>query len=118
MKKPLLIMTALFLATTGAMAGDPYIALEKEYRNAVPHPRQKVPKAKALVIRANSLLKGDPTCEQMRQASKLLNKAVDMYVQANVFSGAQRVGRGGVKLAAMRAAWLEGFARQGKCRKG
>jgi hypothetical protein len=92
MKKPLLIMTALFLATTGAMAGDPYIALEKEYRNAVPHPRQKVPKAKALVIRANSLLKGDPTCEQMRQASKLLNKAVDMYVQANVFSGAQRVG--------------------------
>ena len=54
----------------------------------------------------------------MRQASKLLNKAVDMYVQANVFSGAQRVGGGGVKLAAMRAAWLEGFARQGKCRKG
>ena len=117
MKKLRLIMTALLLATTGAMAGD-FVKWEKESRNAVPHPRVKVPKAEALVIRANSLLKGDPTCEQMRQASKLLDRAFNMYAQANVFSGAERVSGGGALLVGRRAAWLEGMSRLGQCRKG
>jgi hypothetical protein len=100
MKKLPLIMAALFLASTGAMAGD-FVKWEKESRNAVPHPRKQVPKAEALVIRANSLLKGNPTCEQMRQAAELLARASDMYVRANVFDG-------GVRLVARRAAWLQG----------
>lgn len=116
MKKLLLIMIALFLATTGAMAGDAF-KWEKESRNAVPDPRVKVPKAEALVIRANSLLKGDPTCEQMRQASKLLDRAFNMYVQANVFRGAERVSGGGALLVGRRAAWLEGMVKIGRCRK-
>ena len=118
MKKLLLIMTALLLllTTTGAMAGD-FVKWERESRNAVPHPRKQVPKAEALVIRANSLLKGNPTCEQMRQASKLLDRAFNMYVQANVFRGAERVSGGGALLVGRRAAWLEGMVKIGRCRK-
>jgi len=99
MKKLLLIM--IFLATTGAMAGDAF-KWEKESRNAVPHPRVKVPKAEALVIRANS---------------KLLDRAFNMYVQANVFRGAERVSGGGALLVGRRAAWLEGMVKIGRCRK-
>ena len=86
------------------------IKWEKESRNSVPHPRKKVPAAQALVVRANSLLTGDPTCAQMLQASRLLETADDLYIKANAFDGDVRtVGR--------RVAWLEDLANAGKCRE-
>ena len=86
---------------------------EKESRNEVPRTTKPVPKAKALVVKANSLLKGDPTCSQMLQASKLLDKAFEEYERAN----AKFLGDAPDRTLVRRVSWLEDLAEKGKCRK-
>jgi hypothetical protein len=109
-----LLATAILVAlVTPTMAEDGLETTakwEKASRNSVPHPRKKVPAAQALVVRANSLLRGDPTCDQMLQASRLLEKADDLYIDASTFDGDVRtIGR--------RVAWLEELAKAGRCSK-
>jgi hypothetical protein len=92
---------------------DPFqnvLKWDKAHRNEVPRTSKKVPAAEALVRRANSLLLGDPTCAQMREASKLLDKASDLYGKANEAGGDQRT-------LVRRVSWLEDIADAGKCRK-
>jgi hypothetical protein len=86
---------------------------EKESRNEVPRTAKPAPKAKALVVKANSLLKGDPTCSQMHQASKLLDKAFEEYERAN----AKFLGDALDRTLVRRVSWLEDLAEKGKCRK-
>jgi hypothetical protein len=83
------------------------ISAEKESRNLVPKTKKPVPRAKALVLRANS--KDDvPTCSAMFEASKLLQKADDLYAKAKEFGGDIRdLGR--------RQYWLEVTAKSGHC---
>jgi hypothetical protein len=70
--------------------------------------KKKVPKAEELVVRANSLLSGDPTCNQMLEASKLLEQAIDIYENADVpWKEIQKVAR--------RMISLEQLAKVGKC---
>jgi hypothetical protein len=47
---------------------------ELQSRNEVPKTKPVAPAAVALVHQANALLKGDPTCSQVRRASKLLER--------------------------------------------
>jgi hypothetical protein len=89
---------------------DNIIKWEKSHRNEVPHSR-KSPAARLLVIKANSLLKGDPTCAAMRKASRLLEKADNLYIKANIFDGDTRT-------VSRRVEWLKDLAEEGKCRKG
>ena len=87
---------------------------ERESRNEVPRTAKPVPKAKALVVKANSLPKGDPTCSRMLQASKLLDKAADEYTKAN----AHFLGDAPDRTLVRRVSWLEHLAEVGKCKKG
>jgi hypothetical protein len=63
------------------------------------------------VRRANALLKGDPTCAAMLKASKLLDKAQYIYIDAKEFGG-------DVRTTGRRVSWLEDISKAGKCRKG
>lgn len=115
-KKPaiVLIAGALLCAVSSASRADDLgnmIKWEKESRNSIPHTKKKVPAARVLVVKANSLLKGDPTCAQMLQASKLLDKAGELYIDANEVGG-------DVRNLTRRVSWLEEVAKAGKCRKG
>ena len=64
----------------------------------------------ALVRRANTLLKGDPTCAAMLKASKLLDKAQYIYIDAKEFGG-------DVRNTGRRVSWLEDISKAGKCRR-
>jgi hypothetical protein len=86
---------------------------EKESRREVPKTKPVVQAAVTLVLRANALLKGDPTCSQMRAASNLLDKAGDVYSNSN----AKEAGDGTLRTLARRVAWLEDRADEGECRK-
>jgi hypothetical protein len=89
---------------------------EKASRNEVPKTRPRVPAAEALVVKANSLLRGNPTCSQMAQASKLLGKASDLYGR---HPEAKEAGDGTLRTLARRAApggWLEQPVEDGTCR--
>jgi hypothetical protein len=111
----LMLTTALFtLIAAAPMAEedgvDNIVKWEKASRNDVPRTKKKVPQAEELVVRANSLLRGDPTCNQMLEASKLLEQAVDIYENADVpWKAIQKVAR--------RMISLEGLAKVGKCRQ-
>src|SRR5260221_618468 len=100
-------------AKEDAEAEQNTVKWEKESRNEVPRTTKPVPKAKALVVKANSLLKGDPTCSQMLQASKLLDKAFEEYERAN----AKFLGDAPDRTLVRRVSWLEDLAEKGKCRK-
>jgi hypothetical protein len=72
--KVLLAAAILVALITPAMATDDednMFKWERESRNLVPKTKKPVPKAEALVRRANALLEGDPTCAAMLEASKL-----------------------------------------------
>jgi hypothetical protein len=89
------------------------IEAEEGSRNEVPRTRKPAPVARALVVKANSLLKGNPTCFQMLQASKLLDKAGDEYDKAK----AQFLGDAPDRTLYPRVAWLEGRAENGWCKR-
>jgi hypothetical protein len=89
-RRILLATLALSLIAGPATAGDSPEELlanitkwEKKSRNEVPHTRPPVPAGEALVRRANALLRGDPSCSAMWEASKLLSKAEDIYEKSN-----------------------------------
>jgi hypothetical protein len=86
---------------------------EKESRAEVPKTKPPVPAALELVRKANELLKGNPTCAQMRQASKLLERASDVYSKSN----AKEAGDGTLRTLARRASWHQEVADMGECRK-
>ena len=116
MKLWMLMLTPalLTLIAVAPMAGedgvDNIVKWEKASRNDVPRTKKKVPKAEELVVRANSLLSGDPTCNQMREASKLLEQAIDIYENADVpWKEIQKVAR--------RMISLEELAKVGKCQQ-
>ena len=112
--KVLLAAAILVALITPAMATDDednVFKWERQSRNLVPKTNKPVPKAEALVRRANALLKGDPTCAAMLKASKLLNKAQYIYIDAKEFGG-------DVRTTGRRVSWLEDISKAGKCRKG
>jgi hypothetical protein len=112
--KVLLAAAILVALITPAMATDDednMFKWERESRNLVPKTKKPVPKAEALVRRANALLKGDPTCATMLKASKLLDKAQYIYIDAKEFGG-------DVRTTGRRVSWLEDISKAGKCRKG
>jgi hypothetical protein len=86
---------------------------EQQSRNEVPKTKPVVPAAVKIVLRANALLKGDSTCSQMRAASKLLEKAGDIYGNSN----AKESGDGTLRTLSRRVGWLEDRADNGECRK-
>jgi hypothetical protein len=86
---------------------------EKESRREVPKTKPVVRAAVTLVLRANALLKDDPTCPQMRAASKLLDRAGDVYADSN----AREAGDGTLRTLARRPPWLTDRADNGWCRK-
>jgi hypothetical protein len=86
---------------------------EQKSRNEVPKTKPVIPAAAALVLKANALLKGNPTCSNMRNPSKLLGKASDVYSN----SKAKEAGDGTLRTLARRVAWLEDRAEKGECRK-
>jgi hypothetical protein len=89
------------------------IEWEQLHRGEIPKTRPVVPAAVKLVSRANTLLKGDPTCSQMRTASKLLDKAFDVYENSNT----KEAGDGTLRTLVRRVSWLEDRAENGWCRK-
>jgi hypothetical protein len=86
---------------------------EEQSRKEVPKTKPVVPAAVTLVNQANALLKGDPTCSQMRRASKLLDRAGDVYAKSN----AKEAGDGTLRHLSRRVSWLEDRADEGECRK-
>jgi arsenate reductase-like glutaredoxin family protein len=86
---------------------------EKKSRNEAPKTKPVVRKAVALVLKANSLLKGNPTCSNMKKASKLLDKAGDVYSDSN----AKEAGDGTLRTLSTRVSWLEDRAENGWCPK-
>jgi hypothetical protein len=119
MKKLILALIAATVTSEACLAQlstDPearqnVIMWEKKSRNEVPNPRRDSPAARALVIKANSLLKGQPTCAAMLKASRLLERADGMYIKAKIFDGDTRT-------VSRRVFWLEDLANAGICRKG
>jgi hypothetical protein len=115
MKKLMLVLLATIITSGACLAQDEaermnnIIKWEKLHRNEVPHSR-KSPAARRLVIKANSLLKGDPSCAAMRKASRLLEKADNLYIKANIFDGDTRT-------VSRRVEWLKTLADEGLCRK-
>jgi hypothetical protein len=89
------------------------ITWEQEYRREVPKTKPVVQAAVTLILRANALLKGDPTCAQMRSAAKLLDKAGDVIADSN----AKEAGDGTLRTLARRPSWLNDRADNGWCRK-
>jgi hypothetical protein len=85
---------------------------ELQSRNEVPKTKPVAPAAVALVHQANALLKGDPTCSQVRRASKLLERAGNVYSN----SSAKEAGDGTLRTLVRRVAWLEDRAESGECR--
>ena len=84
--KVLLAAAILVALITPAMATDDednVFKWERQSRNLVPKTKKPVPKAEALVRRANALLKSDPTCAAMLKASKLLDKAQYIYIDSD-----------------------------------
>ena len=111
--KVLLAAAILAVLITPTMAEDDLgnmVKWERESRNLVPKTKKPVPKAEALVPRANALLKGDPTCAAMLKASKLLDKAQYIYIDAKEFGG-------DVRNTGRRVSWLEDISKAGKCRR-
>jgi hypothetical protein len=107
--KVLLAAAILVALITPAMATDDednVFKWERESRNLVPKTKKPVPKAEV-----NALLKGDPTCATMLKASKLLDKAQYIYIDAKEFGG-------DVRTTGRRVSWLEDMSKAGKCRKG
>jgi hypothetical protein len=111
--KVLLAAAILAVLITPTMAEDylgNMVKWERESRNLVPKTKKRVPKAESLVRRANALLKGDPTCAAMLKASKLLDKAQYIYIDAKEFGG-------DVRNTGRRVSWLEDISKAGKCRR-
>jgi hypothetical protein len=118
MKK--LMMTAAILAVTIAPAmadRDPLMKLPKgnlcQDRNGKVFSNRvcKSPEANGLVRKSNELVKGHPTCAQLLEASRLLQRASDLYGEVGDVSGEVRdIGRA--------VSWTEDRAKAGKCRGG
>lgn len=111
--KVLLAAAILAALITPTMAEDylgNMVKWERESRNLVPKTKKRVPKAESLVRRANALLKGDPICAAMLEASKLLDKAQYIYIDAKEFGG-------DVRNTGRRVSWLEDISKAGKCRR-
>jgi hypothetical protein len=104
------ILVALVTPTMAEDALGNMVKWERESRNLVPKTKKPVPAAESLVRRANALLKGDPTCAAMLKASKLLDKAQYIYIDAREFGG-------DVRNTGRRVSWLEDISKAGKCRK-
>jgi hypothetical protein len=111
--KVLLATVILLALVTPTVAEDDLgnmFKWEKASRNLVPKTTKPVPAAEALVRRANALLRGDPNCAAMLKASKLLDKAQYIYIDAKEYGG-------DVRNTSRRVSWLEDLAEAGKCRK-
>src|SRR5262249_45264974 len=71
----------------------------------------KSPQANALVRKSNEPVKGHPTCAQLLEASRLLERASDLYGEVGDVSGEVRdISRG--------TSWTEDRAKAGKGRGG
>ncbi len=118
MKK--LMMTAAILAVTIAPAmADRDLVMKLPKGNLCQDRNGKVfsnrvcksPEANALVRKSNELVKGHPTCAQLLEASRLLQRASDLYGEVGDVSGEVRdIGRA--------VSWTEDRAKAGKCRGG
>src|SRR5262245_21592528 len=121
MRRTLIAVAALtaFAASTHAEEATPHNPVMKltnghvcQLANGkvVTHGSCKSAKADALVRRSNELVKGDPTCKQLLEASKLLNQATEIYIAVGSVGGEVRdISRAG--------SWTEDRARDGKCKE-
>ena len=118
MKK--LMMTAAILAVTIAPAmadRDLVMKLPKgslcQDRNGKVFTNRvcKSPEANALVRKSNELVKGQPTCAQLLEASRLLERATNLYIEVGDVSGE-------VRDISRATSWTEDRAKAGKCRGG
>jgi hypothetical protein len=87
-----------------------YRQVGEEVQNADTLDQKPLPKAEALVRKANALLKGDPTCVAMLEASAILKEAKSIYDDADEATGP-------VQDTGYRSGWLKYLAKAGKCRK-
>jgi len=120
MKKVLLTTAIVTAMIAPAMADDDLVMKLPtgkicQFKNgkATLHGSCRVPKADALVRRSNRLVKDHPTCAQLLEASKLLQRASDLYDedQSNhdISGEVRNIGRA--------VSWTEDRAKAGKCRK-
>jgi hypothetical protein len=118
MKK--LMMTAAILAVTIAPAmADRDLVMKLPKGNLCQDRNGKVftnrvcksPEANALVRKSNELVKGHPTCAQLLEASRLLERATDLYIKVGDVSGE-------VRDISRATSWTEDRAKAGKCRGG
>ena len=122
MKKVLLTTTILAAMIAPAMADDDLVMKLPtgkicQFKNgkATLHGSCRVPKADALVRRSNRLVKGHPTCAQLLEASKLLQRASDLYDKVHPTRGHDISGE--VRDIGRAESWTEDRAKAGKCRK-
>jgi hypothetical protein len=120
MKKVLLTTMILAAMIAPAMADDDLVMKLPtgkicQFKNgkATLHGSCRVPKADALVRRSNRLVKGHPTCAQLLEASKLLQRASELYDKDQSNHDIS----GEVRNIDRAASWTEDRAKAGKCRK-
>ena len=100
------------------MAYKNIIEWERNSRADVPRTKRSFPRAISLIKQGNALLVSDPTCANMRAASKLLEKAENIYIAADARGQMTENEMGGdVRHLSRRVSWLKDVADGGDCKK-